>query len=582
MTQNTVEQPVAEPKRDADIGYDVSQTPAEEPKDSSLDTEKPEGVEQVEAITKLWTKKWLWITFVLLWFLNFVVDFLSSVQDSLSPYITSYFSKHGLLANINIPSRIIGGVVLLPVSKIIDLRGRTEGFIGSVVLIVVGMVMKAACTNVETYVAAQVFYWVGKAALGFVLTVFVADITTLRNRMIMLTINATPTLATTFAGPEIAQLFYERSNFRWAFGAWAIILVGFSVPVIGILFFQERKAKKAGIVRKRSGRTFIQSVKYYFIHFDVVGMILIAAGFILFLLPFSLVSYSKSGWEAPHIIVMIILGIVCLGVFLAWEKYLTPVNFFPFEVLKDRTVMNAALTHALMFMTIFIWNAYYSSYLQVVHGLNIRDSNYVLNGLSLTSYFIGPFVGLYIRQTGHVKYPALASIPVYLLGTALIAYFRTPSAYVGYVTMCQILIGFGSALLTDTSRLAVMAAVPHKDVALSLVIHSLFTSIGSAIGYAIAGGMWTNMLPYKLIEYLPEDAKSEAWTIFGDITLQLQDPIGTPVRDAIIQAYGDVGRKMVIVGSALTPLMFITVLFWRNINVKEMQQEEKEDRGNVF
>lgn len=63
---------------------------------------------------------------------------------------------------------------------------------------------------------------------------------------------------------------------------------------------------------------------------------------------------------------------------------------------------------------------------------------------------------------------------------------------------------------------------------------------------------------------------------------QMQDPIGTPVRDAIIQAYGDVGRKMVIVGSALTPLMIITVLFWRNINVKEMQQEEKEDRGNVF
>jgi MFS family permease len=116
----------------------------------------------------------------------------------------------------------------------------------------------------------------------------------------------------------------------------------------------------------------------------------------------------------------------------------------------------------------------------------------------------------------------LASIPVYLLGTALIAYFRTPSAYVGYVTMCQVLIGFGSALLTDTSRLAVMAAVPHKDVALSLVIHSLFTSIGSAIGYAIAGGMWTNMLPYKLMEYLPEDSKDQAWTIFGDITLQVR------------------------------------------------------------
>lgn len=193
---------------------------------------------------------------------------LSAVGDALSPYITSSFSKHGLLANLNIPSRIIGGVVLLPVSKIIDYRGRTEGFVGAVILIVVGMVMKAACQNVETYAAAQVFYWVGKAALNFVLDVFVADITTLRNRMIMFTINGTPTLITTFAGPKIAELFYERSNFRWAFGAWSIILIGSSLPVFAILFIHERKARNAGIVREKSGRTLAQSAKYYFLHFD--------------------------------------------------------------------------------------------------------------------------------------------------------------------------------------------------------------------------------------------------------------------------------------------------------------------------
>ncbi|KAH8204339.1 hypothetical protein TruAng_001502 [Truncatella angustata] len=558
--------------RDSDPEKNISRATDTEPNYNQDDTEKsdsstPEGVKQVEAVTKTWTRKTLWVTFVLIFTLYIV--------DALSPYVTSYFSKHGLLANLNIPSRIIGGVVLLPVSKIIDLRGRTEGFIGSIFLIVIGMIMKATCQNVETYAAAQIFYWVGKAALGFVLNVFVADITTLRNRMIILTLNGTPILITTFAGPEIAQLFYEHSNFRWAFGAWAIILIGFSVPVIGILLFQERKAKKAGIVRQKSGRTLAQSVKYYFVHFDVVGMTLIGAGFILFLLPFSLVSSAKAGWETPHISVMIVLGVVCLVLFLAWERWWTPIRFFPFEVLNDRTVINAALTHALMFMTIF-------SYIQVVHGLNIRDSNYALNGLALTSYFTGPFIALYIRYTGHVKYPALAAIPIYLLGTALIAYFRTPSTKIGYVVMCQVLIGFGSGLLTDTSRLAVMAAVQHQDVSLSLVIHSLFTSIGSAVGYAIAGGMWTNILPYKLAELLPEDVKSQSWEIYGDITKQLQYPIGHPVRDAVILAYGDVGRKMVIVGAALTPLMIITVLFWRNINVKDTEQEEKEARGNVL
>lgn len=127
-----------------------------------------------------------------------------------------------------------------------------------------------------------------------------------------------------------------------------------------------------------------------------------------------------------------------------------------------------------------------------------------------------------------------------------------------------------------------MAAVKHQDVALSLVIHSLFTSLGSAIGYAIAGGMWTNILPYKIAEFLPEESKSQSWSIYGDITKQLQYPIGNPIRDAVIRAYGDVGRKMVIVGAALTPLMIITVMFWRNINVKDTEKEEKEARGNVF
>jgi hypothetical protein len=148
--------------------------------------------------------------------------------------------------------------------------------------------------------------------------------------------------------------------------------------------------------------------------------------------------------------------------------------------------------------------------------------------------------------------------------------------------MCQVLIGFGSGLLSDTSKLAVMAAVGHKNVALSLVIYNLFTAIGSAVGYAIAGGMWTNLLPYKILEYLPEEIKDMAWTLSGDLTKQLEYPIGNPIRDAVVLAYGDVGRKMVIVGAALSPLMIITILLWRNINVKDTEEEEKEARGNVF
>ncbi|KAK6951522.1 hypothetical protein Daesc_006043 [Daldinia eschscholtzii] len=541
-----------------------------------------EGVKRVEAITTVWSNKSLWSTFALLWLVSFVSALLSSVDGSLSPYVTSSFSRHGLLAVINIAARVIGGVVTLSLGKIIDIRGRMEGFVGSLLLITVGMIMKATCRNVETYAAAQVFSWVGHVALGFVIDVFVADITTLKNRMFIFALNSTPNLATTFAGPRIAELFYQKVNFRWAFGAFAIILLGVSLPVVAILFYHERKAKKLGLLRPKSGRTPIQSILHYIIEFDLIGAIFVSAGFTLILLPFSLVNSASHSWKSASVIVMIVMGVVSLAAFAVWEKFFSRVKFFPFEFLKDRTFLGAVLAYFVVFMTTFIWDAYYSSYLQVVHGLSISIANYVLNAYSLTSYFTGPFIALYIRYTGHVKYPALVAIPIYLLGTALIIYFRVPGAQVGYLAMCQVFVGFGVGMINQMSQLITMASVRHQDVAVALAIYGLFGSVGSSVGYAVAGGIWTNLLPVKLHEFLPEDSKNMTAAIYGDITKQMEYPIGTPIRDAVIEAYGDVMRKMVIVGSALIPLTIICVIVWKNINVKKLETVEKRSRGNVF
>lgn len=137
-------------------------------------------------------------------------------------------------------------------------------------------------------------------------------------------------------------------------------------------------------------------------------------------------------------------------------------------------------------------------------------------------------------------------------------------------------------MIGQMAQLATMACVRHQDVAVALAIYGLFGSVGSSVGYAVAGGLWTNILPVKLYEFLPDDAKNMTATIYGDINQQMKYPIGTPIRDAVIEAYGDVMRKMVIVGSALIPLTIICVAVWRNINVKKLEAVEKRARGNVF
>ena len=50
---------------------------------------------------------------------------------------------------------IIGGVTNLSIAKILDIFGRPQGFLFSVILAVVGLIMSAACNNVEAYAASQ-------------------------------------------------------------------------------------------------------------------------------------------------------------------------------------------------------------------------------------------------------------------------------------------------------------------------------------------------------------------------------------------------------------------------------------------
>ena len=127
----------------------------------------------------------------------------------------------------------------------------------------------AACRNVETYCAAQIFYWVGFDGILYVCTVFIADTSSLRNRALAFAFTTSPYIITTFVGGPAAQGFYGGSGWRWGFGTFAIVVPIVSSPLILMFLFYYRKAEKAGLIlHTPSGRTFTQSLKHYVIEFD--------------------------------------------------------------------------------------------------------------------------------------------------------------------------------------------------------------------------------------------------------------------------------------------------------------------------
>jgi hypothetical protein len=103
----------------------------------------------------------LCLTVSRMWIVTFVDATQQGASGSLVPYVTSSFQSHSLTAYTGVMSGIIGGVLKLPLAKILDIFGRPQGFALMTAFLIVGLIMMAACNSVQTFAAAQIFYWVG-------------------------------------------------------------------------------------------------------------------------------------------------------------------------------------------------------------------------------------------------------------------------------------------------------------------------------------------------------------------------------------------------------------------------------------
>lgn len=184
------------------------------------------------------------------------------------------FQQAPAVATANILATIIGGVIKLPVAKTLNLWGRAEGLAASVFVYVVGMIILAACNGPSSYAAGYVLFLVGYDAIFLILQIFVADTSGLRNRAFTIAFSQTPFICTAFTGPLAGSNFVNKTGgWRWAYGAFCIIMPFVFLPLGFAFKYYEKKAAQMGLYRHQSsGRTVVQSITHYFQEFD--GMFL--------------------------------------------------------------------------------------------------------------------------------------------------------------------------------------------------------------------------------------------------------------------------------------------------------------------
>ncbi|EME80601.1 uncharacterized protein MYCFIDRAFT_54088 [Pseudocercospora fijiensis CIRAD86] len=552
------------------------------------------GVQKMEALAQVWPKWALYATYA--WYIDnadvfhgvWIIYFIDALEGpvgwTLAPYVTSDFQLHGLTAITTVVASLVGGLFRLPLAKIIDIWGRPEGLGLMVLFMTIGSIMMAATDSVQMYCAAEVFSVTGGNGRNYILSVLLADTSQLKNRGLILAYIASPYIITTFTSGYFADAMLNGPGWRWAFGIFAILHPLLNLPLFLLLIFYQNKAIKMGLVPIReTGRSIPQSIKYYLVEFDIFGLFLIVSGLAIFLLPFSLYSYQGATlaeqWSSALVISMIIIGFILIVAFVIWEAKFAPVTFVPYHLLKDRTVLGAFFLAAILFIEFYIWNSYFTSFLQVVPNLDLVRVGYISGIYSMGSCFWSFGVGAITRYTGDYKFQTLLfGMPITILGVALMIVFRQPDVNVGYIVMCQIFIAFGGAALVVGQQVAVMAVTTHQYVAVVLAILAVGSSIGGAIGSTIAGAVWTGTFPADLARLLPPETVANSTIIAGDIATQLSYPVGDPSRIAIQQAYGNSQRYMLIAATAIAALGFPAVAVWRNVDVRQRKQV----KGRVF
>lgn len=111
------------------------------------------------------------------------------------------------------------------------------------------------------------------------------------------------------------------------------------------------------------------------------------------------------------------------------------------------------------------------------------------------------------------------------------------------------------------------------DVGIATAVFLTITQIGGAVGGAIAGSVWSTLLPARLRLHLPSESHHLISEITSSLPFAMSFAPGTPIRLAINQAYVDVQQKLNILAIFMLFPALLAVCLMKNVHL------EKEDQG---
>lgn len=578
-------------------------------------TAKSFGVRRAELMAEAMNTFWLRSIF---YFSAFLCAYCYSLDVTLryifKTYATSSYSNHSLYTTVNVITSVMAAASQPTYARLSDIFGRVELFCVSIVFYSMGAIIESQATDVQRFAAGAVFAQLGYSGVSLILEVSLADMSTLNWRLFASFIPALPFIINTWVSGNISSDLLAKHSWNYSIAIWAFIFPLACVPVLACYIYmrvvagrteewkriaeEERevlndwKESFTDIFKAKSrGRSVSGEIKAFlsvatensinlFWRLDIVGVLFVICVFGFILVPFTIAGGTHEKWEKASTIVPLVIGFVLIPFFVIWEAKVARFPIVPVPLLKDRGVWSAIIIAALVDFIWYMPNDFMYAVLVVGMRASVKAATRITSLYSFVSVITGPLLGLLIVRVKRSKPFIIFGASIWMVSMGILLHYRGDNNgvdsqyYLNGVIGGLCLMGFGAGFFTYTTQVSIQACTNHEYMAMVLSIYLASYNIGAALGSAVSGAIWTQLMYKTIVKNMTKlgvDTSLAATAYGSPYEFIVTNVWGTAARRAVVLSYAEVQKKLCIVGICLCVPLIACALFLRDNRLEAVQ-----------
>jgi len=436
---------------------------------------------------------------------------------------------------------VLASTVTMPFyGKMGDLIGRKRLFLGSLGIFAIGSIICALTPDMEGLIGGRAVQGLGGGGLMILSQTIVADIIPPRKRAWYMSIMGLGYAVPTIAGPLLGGLFTDTIGWQWCF--WMNVPLALAAIIVAVICLpDDARAYRPGMM-------------------DTGGTVTLTLFLSAITLAITLTGSTLSA-DSPVIIALVIVAFAMAALFIRMEaRAREPI--MALYLFRNRNFIICTLSG---FITMFILMGvvtYLPTYYQIVNGMSATVSGFMELPSDIAWFGASLISGALIARSGRYKKLMVTSFVILALGTGSLL-FITPETPGIAIASLLCIAGFGIGLNFEILVLIVQNEFDAADVGMSTAATNLVREMGTTLGAAAVGALFTSRLTEKLSADLSALGGIDALGVSVNaltpaIVRELPDATARAVQlayhDALIPAFA-LFTAMAVIGLVLIALL---------------------------